>query len=201
MLDHWEALTSIILSCVAIAIAIISSYQTSKQAERQIAGIQLMIETSTKNADMQIEEIKKMTNQMITDTKKHLISMKSMAIALIENYLLHLESSISSSEKERYKIREVLKALEKEINEAGKEAHGEKNYYTHFGVTMESKEELDKRLAYLNDYLRILCNLREKIQEMLKKIEVYRNEEIEEVWERSKKYGDYESSYWYNYPY
>ena len=135
IINHWEALSSLLLSCVAISIAIISSYQTSKQAKEQIAGIKEMTETSTKNADKQIEEIKRMTNQMVIDTKKHLISMKSTAVALVEYYLLNLESSISISKKEVEKINDILKNMTQDIQDADKKAERDTNANKYFELT------------------------------------------------------------------
>lgn len=64
--EHWYALASLLLSVVAIGIAIYSSRRTSKDATRQIESIkklaQLQIESSIKQVEMEIEK-----NQMQID--------------------------------------------------------------------------------------------------------------------------------------
>ena len=58
--QHWEALASILLSVVAIGIAIWSSRQTSMQATRQIESIKeltkLQIETAITEIEMEISK-------------------------------------------------------------------------------------------------------------------------------------------------
>lgn len=59
VVEHWEALCSLLLSVVAIGIAIYTSWKTSKDATRQIESIKglakLQIETSIKQVEMEIE--------------------------------------------------------------------------------------------------------------------------------------------------
>lgn len=66
VVEHWEALCSLLLSVVAIGIAIYTSWKTSKDATRQIESIKglakLQIETSIKQVEMEIER-----NQMQID--------------------------------------------------------------------------------------------------------------------------------------
>lgn len=66
VVGHWEALCSLLLSVVAIGIAIYTSWKTSKDATRQIESIKglakLQIETSIKQVEMEIER-----NQMQID--------------------------------------------------------------------------------------------------------------------------------------
>ena len=178
IISHWEALSSLLLSFVAIAIAIISSRQTSKQAERQIASIQVMTDTSTKNADKQIEEIKKMTNQVVIDTKKHLISMKSTAVALLENYLLSLEANIWSSKDEEKRIKELLKDMSSQINQAEEDAEMESRPKINYLISKEEKDRFDERLEYLNHLNHNLILLREKTIRFIEDIKKYRHEEI-----------------------
>ena len=119
---HWEALFSLLLSVIAIAIAIFSSYQTSKSAKKQIESMQLLIDTSIKNADNQIEQIKLMTTNLANDWMRHLVSMKSLACALIENYLLNIEADIQMSEKEKEIVKIKLSGVLDDIREAEKNA-------------------------------------------------------------------------------
>lgn len=58
--EHWEALTSLLLSVVAIVIAICTSRKTSKDATRQIESIKKLaktqIEASIKQMEVEIEK-------------------------------------------------------------------------------------------------------------------------------------------------
>ena len=58
--EHWEALASLLLSVVAIGIAIYTSRRTSKDATRQIESIkklaQLQIASSIKQVEMELEK-------------------------------------------------------------------------------------------------------------------------------------------------
>lgn len=190
LLNHWEAVSSLLLSCVAITIAIISSHQTSKQAKEQIAGIKEMTETSTKNADKQIEEIKKMTNQMVIDTKKHLITMKSSAIALIENYLLSLDSNIWSTKDEAERIKEILKNMEQKIRDADEDAKKDSDDIKYFPGTNKSKDELDLRLKYLDIRINNLLILKNETEKLLKEIKSYQRDDFDSLRE-SGQYHSY----------
>lgn len=57
--NNWQPLLSLLLSVVAIAIAVWSSRQTSKEATRQIEGIKelarIQIEVSIKQVELEIE--------------------------------------------------------------------------------------------------------------------------------------------------
>ena len=57
--EHWESLSSLLLSVVAIGIAIWSSRQTSKEATRQIESIKelarIQIDASIKQVELEIE--------------------------------------------------------------------------------------------------------------------------------------------------
>lgn len=58
--EHWEPMTSLLLSIVAIIIAIWSSHQTSKDAARQIASIKelsrIQIDSTVKQIDLEIQK-------------------------------------------------------------------------------------------------------------------------------------------------
>lgn len=181
IISHWEAVSSLLLSCVAITIAIISSHQTSKYAKEQIAGIKEMTEISTQNTDKQIEEIKKMTNQMVIDTKKHLITMKSSAIALIENYLLNIESSIWSSNDEAKRIKEILKNMEQDIRDADEDAKKKPDDIKYFLGTKMPKDELDLRLEYLDRRINNLYILKSKTEYLLSEINSYQSDDLESL--------------------
>lgn len=67
--EHWEALVSLLLSVVAIGIAIYSSRKTSKDATRQIESIKqlakLQIETTIKQVEMEVVK-----NQVMINNKR-----------------------------------------------------------------------------------------------------------------------------------
>lgn len=66
--EHWEALASLLLSVVAIAIAIWSSRQTSKEATRQIESIKELTRQSTENTNKEVENIKNLAKLQIETT-------------------------------------------------------------------------------------------------------------------------------------
>ena len=181
IVNHWEAVSSLLLSFVAITIAIVSSHQTSKHAKEQIASIKKMTETSIQNADKQIEEIKKMTNQMVIDTKKHLITMKSSAIALVEYYLLNLEGNIWSSTNEAKRIKEILKNMEQEIRDAEEDAKRDPDYIESIVGTNMSKDKLDLRLKYLDRRISNLFDLKHLAEDMIGEIRSYQSDDFESL--------------------
>ena len=134
-----------------------------------------------KNADKQIEEIKKMTNQMVIDTKKHLITMKSSAIALIENYLLSLDSNIWSTKDEAERIKEILKNMEQKIRDADEDAKKDSDGIKYFLGTNKSKDELDLRLKYLDIRINNLLILKNETEKLLKEIKSYQSDDLESL--------------------
>ena len=82
--EHWEALASLLLSVVAIGIAIYSSRQTSKEATRQIESIQELSCQTIENTTKEVESIKELAKlqiksaikQMEVDIEKAYISIK-----------------------------------------------------------------------------------------------------------------------------
>ena len=69
IIEHWEALSSLLLSIVAVGIAIYSSHKTSKDATRQIESIKqlakLQIETTKRQVEVEIVK-----NQMLIKQAK-----------------------------------------------------------------------------------------------------------------------------------
>ena len=63
--EHWEALSSLFLSVVAISIAIWSSRQTSKEATRQIESIKELTRQSIENTNEEVEHIKDLAKLQI----------------------------------------------------------------------------------------------------------------------------------------
>ena len=68
--EHWEALASLLLSAVAIGIAIYSSRQTSKDATRQIESIKELNRQTIENTTKEVESIKELARLQINATIK-----------------------------------------------------------------------------------------------------------------------------------
>ena len=72
--EHWEALASLLLSVVAIGIAIYSSRKTSKDATRQIESIKrlakLQIETTIKQVEMEVVKNQVLINKTKQETRE-----------------------------------------------------------------------------------------------------------------------------------
>ena len=66
--EHWEAISSLFLSIVAISIAIWSSRQTSKEATRQIESIKELTRQSIENTNEEVEHIKDLAKLQIETT-------------------------------------------------------------------------------------------------------------------------------------
>ena len=97
--EHWEALASLLLSVVAIAIAIYSSRRTAKDATRQI------------------DSIKNLSQQTIENTTNEIESVKELAKMLIQTLSIELDMEISKyqvfatrADEEREKIYEDLQS-------------------------------------------------------------------------------------------
>lgn len=90
--EHWEALASLLLSAVAVIVAICSSRQTSKEATRQI------------------ESIKGLTRQTIENTTKEVESIKELA-------RLQIKSALKNVEVEVEKAHILIKKAEQEMKE------------------------------------------------------------------------------------
>jgi hypothetical protein len=98
---HWEALSSLLLSVVAIAIAIYSSRKTAKDATRQIEGI------------------KQLSQQTIENTTKEVESVKELAKLQIEALAIELDMEMKKYEVQAQRADEEVKAL----NEIKEKSH------------------------------------------------------------------------------
>ena len=63
--EHWEALSTLLLSVVAIFIAIYSSRKTSKDATRQIESIKRLSQQTIENTTREIESVKELAKLQI----------------------------------------------------------------------------------------------------------------------------------------
>lgn len=109
-LNQWEALFSLLLSVVAIAIAIISARSTARQSIK-------MIQSSENNVDRNVQGIKQMVEDYIKQSKSSLNSMKILACAAIDNAIISIEFNINKLEFEKQQIKaypyRVVKGKEK----------------------------------------------------------------------------------------
>lgn len=129
--EHWEALSSLLLSVVAIGIAIYSSRQTSKDATRQIAAIKdlcrLQIETSLKQLEIELDKAQlkvqqgKLENEYVEEafhgSMSHMMYVKEKAI---KDFPLHKAQNdynfYCAYEKQLKGIHDKLENLKKALN-------------------------------------------------------------------------------------
>ena len=102
--EHWEALASLLLSVVAIAIAIYSSRRTAKDATRQI------------------DSIKNLSQQTIENTTKEIESVKELAQMLIETLSIELDMEMTKykvlatrADEEREKLRGIQDTYQRDF--------------------------------------------------------------------------------------
>ena len=107
---HWEALSSLLLSAVAIGIAICSSRKTSKEATRQIESIKELTRQSIENTTKEVESIKELSRQTIENTTKEVESIKELA-------RLQIKSALKNVEVEVEKAHILIKKAEDEMKE------------------------------------------------------------------------------------
>lgn len=91
--EHWEALSSLLLSVVAIGIAIYSARKTSKDATRQI------------------ESIKELSKQTIDNTIKEVDSIKDLARMQIEALTIEMDMEMAKYGVQAERANEERKAL------------------------------------------------------------------------------------------
>lgn len=102
--EHWEALASLLLSVVAIGIAIISSRRTAKDATEQI------------------ESIKNLSKQTIENTTKEIESVKELAKMLIETLSIELDMEMAKyqvlatrADEEREKLKGIQDMYQRDV--------------------------------------------------------------------------------------
>lgn len=66
--EHWESLCSLLLSVVAIGIAIYSSRKTSREATKQIESIKELNQQTIENTLKEVESIKQLAKMQIEAT-------------------------------------------------------------------------------------------------------------------------------------
>lgn len=140
--EHWEALSSLFLSVVAISIAIWSSRNTSREATRQI------------------ESIKELSRQTIENTTKEIESVKELARLQIEAQSIELDMEIK-----RYLVQ-----VQKVDEERKKMSDIQQNTYsTQFRELMMQDFEAERplrELRYLSSYIQELREISKRLEQL-----------------------------------
>lgn len=139
--EHWEALSSLLLSAVAIGIAIYSSRKTSKEATRQI------------------ESIKELSRQTIENTTKEVESIKDLAKLQIEAQSIELDM-----EMKRYQIQG-----QKAAEESQQMSNVQHSYQMQQRELMMQDFEIGRpkrELQYLISYIEQLEKLSKRLEQL-----------------------------------
>ena len=202
--ENWDKVSSILLSIIAICIALISSRQTSKQASKQIEEIQKLAKSNADNADRQVESIKRMSLEAMDSVKKQMISMRELAIKILEYSIFNLEDTIRNTEFEKGMLsKEIQEELEKiniqkkVIEEADKVSSFQDSGLI-VNLNLDRKSILDKRLRYLEEKHGRLITIQEDLQNIRRDI----SNDMKNAIEESKKHGTYDELFGYlDWPY
>ena len=143
--EHWEALSSLFLSVVAIGIAIYSSRKTSKEATRQI------------------ESIKELSRQTIENTTKEIESVKELAKLQIEAQSIELDM-----EMKRYQV------LGQKADEESQQMNNVQNSHSMQERELMMQEfELERPMReryYFSEYVKKLGDLSERLEQLKKNL-------------------------------
>lgn len=143
--EHWEALSSVLLSVVAICIAIYSARKTSKDATRQI------------------ESIKDLTKQTIDNTTKQVESIKELAKMQIEALMIQLDVEMTKYGVQAKKANEERSAMNDILQ----------IHYTDFRE-MEMKkyqaQQPQRDLHYLNILMKELQGVNQRLEQLKTKL-------------------------------
>ena len=143
--EHWEALSSVLLSVVAIGIAIYSARKTSKDATRQI------------------ESIKNLTTQTIDNTTKQVDSIKELAKLQIEALTIQLDVEMT-----KYSVQA------ERANEERREISGIQQIYQMDFREMEMKKyqanQPQRDLRYLTMLMKELQGVNQRLEQLKAKL-------------------------------
>lgn len=175
LINHWEALSSLLLSVVAITIAIISARSTARQSE--------------KNVEKNVQGINKVLDEYIKQSINHLNTMKYLACAAIDNAIINIELNINKLEFEKQQIKaypyRVVKGKEK-ANESSN------NDMESFEIDENAMNEYNMyKIDNIKEHISNLRVLREELLDILVSID-------EDEKYRSKRRG-FRDHYWYYY--
>ena len=139
--EHWEALASLLLSGVAIGIAIYSSRKTSKEATRQI------------------ESIKELTRQSIDNTTKEVESIKELAKLHIKALAIDLDMKVA-----KHDVLKLRAGVEKEKMDDVKRTYstqGRESIMNDFQIEKPSRD-----LKYHSMYLQKLGEISKQLEQL-----------------------------------
>ena len=192
IIDNWDKIASLLLSLVAICIALTSSWQTSKQATQQINELRNLAKSNAEDADRQIESIKKMTQEATDGVKKQMIGVRELVINTIETSIGDLDESIHNI---CYEIEEAKKQYQEEVDKIMAEREhvdDDDELISHSFVPMgEPKSALDIQIEKMNrKYQRLL-----RIRDELKRLKQSLWEDYKEAIDEAKRHGTYYTLY------
>lgn len=146
VVEHWESLSSLLLSAVAIGIAIYSSRKTSKEATDQI------------------ESIKKLNQQTIENTLKEVESIKQLAKMQIEATTLEMDMEITKynvlakraqeEEQAMSQIRDIHYTDIREMSIKKYQAELPQRDLKYHAMYIQGLSEISKRLEQLKSNLK-----------------------------------------------
>ncbi len=198
-IENWDKFAALLLSLVAIIIALVSSRQTSRQACQQIEEIRKLAESNAANADRQVENIKKMSIEAIDGIKKQMIDIRELSVKALEYTVFNLEDTISNTlfrkEELTKKQEELLEEINKEREKIMREDENAKNgIYEEKGIYFFLSKELsalDKRLNYLEHKHHHLIEVQEQLERIKK--DIWHDQE--DAIEKAKSHGTYDDLY------
>ena len=199
LIDNWDKLAALLLSLVAIIIALISSWQTSKQANRQIEELRKLAESNAANADRQVESIKRMSLEALDGIKKQMIDLRELSIKALEYTVFNLEDSIRTTQFEKQELtkkqEELLEEIKKEQEKMQVEDEkAKRGIYEDNGILFfysKQQSALDKRINYLDRKYQILIG----IQRHLEEIKGDLDRDLRDAVSKAKIHGTFEDLY------
>ena len=139
--EHWEALASLLLAVVAIAIAIYSSRRTAKDATRQI------------------ESIKNLSQQTIENTTKEIESVKELARMQIEVMALELEKEMAKNYVQTQKADEESKEIRSILDNNQIDIRN-------IAIQKYQSEQPIRDLKYHNKYIKLLVEISNRLDQL-----------------------------------
>lgn len=193
LITNWDKFLSLTLSVVAIAIAIVSSRQTSRDARKQLEGLEKLTMSNVENADRQIESIKRMTIEATDGVKQQMIGVRQLCITILESSIVSLDDEIYKLLHNLESPNEEYEKLLKKIDEIKESADEDKKI--HWFIPTQS--EIDKLTSFQKRKLEALTH----VVEELKRIKSRILDDAEKAKEEAKNNGTYEALYVPDRPY
>lgn len=199
IIENWDKIASLLLSIVAICIALISSRQTSKQASQQIEELRKLAESNAADADRQVESIKKMSLEAMDSVKKQMIDMRELAIKVLEYSVFNLEDTIRTTGFEKQELTQKQEELLKKIQEEQEkmriaDEEAKKGHFPDSNILYFYEKEssvLDKKLEYLDKKYRTLVEIKKQLEGV--KSDVFNDKK--NAIEKSREHGTFDELY------